>query len=102
MRERLGFLHRTIGAPWPDASDEALLEQLETWFVPFQSGRTSLDGVDVGGLTQGLQSLIPHEVMRDLDRLAPTHFDAPTGQRHPIRYDGDEPVLAIRVRSFSG
>ncbi|MDO1584677.1 ATP-dependent helicase HrpB [Rhizobium oryzicola] len=102
LRERLGFLHRTIGAPWPDVSDEALLEQLENWFVPFQSGRTSLDGVDVGGLTQGLQSLIPHEVMRDLDRLAPTHFDAPTGQRHPIRYDGDEPVLAIRVQELFG
>ena len=102
LRERLGFLHRTIGAPWPDVSDEALLEQLENWFVPFQSGRTSLDGVDVGGLTQGLQSLIPHEVIRDLDRLAPTHFDAPTGQRHPIRYDGDEPVLAIRVQELFG
>ena len=35
-------------------------------------------------------------------RLAPTHFEAPTGQRHPIQYDGDEPVLSIRVQELFG
>ncbi len=39
---------------------------------------------------------------RDLGRLAPTHFEAPTGQRHPIRYDGDEPLLSIRVQELFG
>ncbi|KAF1856001.1 hypothetical protein Lal_00001511 [Lupinus albus] len=29
-------------------------------------------------------------------------FRCPTGQRHPIRYDGDEPVLAIRVQELFG
>ena len=47
-------------------------------------------------------SLVPHELARDLPRLAPTHFEAPTGQRHPIRYDGDEPVLSIRVQELFG
>jgi hypothetical protein len=26
LRDRIGFLHRSLGAPWPDVSDEALLE----------------------------------------------------------------------------
>ena len=47
-------------------------------------------------------SLVPYEVQREIARLAPTHFEAPTGQRHPIRYDGDEPVLAIRVQELFG
>ncbi|MFN7026105.1 MAG: ATP-dependent helicase HrpB [Pseudorhizobium sp.] len=102
LRQRIGFLQRTLGGPWPDMRDEALLDRLDEWFVPFQSGRTSLDTIDVGGLVQGFRSLIPHEVSRDLERLAPVHFEAPTGQRHPIRYDGDEPVLAIRVQELFG
>ncbi len=102
LRDRIGFLHRTIGSPWPDMAEERLLERLDEWFVPFQSGRTRLDAVDAGSLMEGLKSLIPFELRQDLARLAPTHFEAPTGQRHPIRYDGEEPVLAIRVQELFG
>ena len=102
LRQRLGFLHRTVGEPWPDMSDEALAERLDTWFVPFQTGSTSLNDIRPGTLTEGLRSLVPHDLQRQIDALAPTHFEAPTGQRHPIRYDGDEPVLAIRVQELFG
>ncbi|SMF34619.1 ATP-dependent helicase HrpB [Xaviernesmea oryzae] len=102
LRERIGFLHRSIGEPWPDVSDEALLARLDDWFVPFQGNASGLDSINPGSLSEGLRSLVPHEVARDLDRLAPTHFEAPTGQRHPIRYDGEEPVLAIRVQELFG
>jgi ATP-dependent helicase HrpB len=102
LRERMGFLHRTIGDPWPDVSDDALLGRLEDWFIPFQAGRTSLDAVDGASLAEGLRALLPHALRQDLNRLVPTHFEAPTGQRHPIRYDGNEPVLAIRVQELFG
>lgn len=102
LRDRIGFLHRTIGTPWPDMEEESLLARLDEWFVPFQSGRTSLDSIDAGSLMDGLRSLVPYELRQDLARLAPTHFEAPTGQRHPIRYDGEEPVLAIRVQELFG
>ncbi|MBP2551380.1 ATP-dependent helicase HrpB [Neorhizobium galegae] len=102
LRARIGFLHRTIGEPWPDVSEEALLARLDEWFTPFQSGRTSPDAIDQGSLAEGLRSLVPHAVRADINRLAPTHFDAPTGQRHPIRYDGDEPVISLRVQELFG
>ncbi len=102
LRERLGFLHRTIGDPWPDMSDDSLLLRLDEWFVPFQEGRTSLDSVDAASLADGLRALVPHPLRSDINRLAPTHFEAPTGQRHPIRYDGEEPVLSIRVQELFG
>ena len=102
LRDRIGFLHRSIGEPWPDTSDTALLASLETWFVPFQENTRGLDDVKPGSLQEGLMALVPYEVQRDLARLAPTHFEAPTGQRHPIRYDGDDPVLAIRVQELFG
>ena len=102
LRDRIGFLHRSIGAPWPDTRDEALLATLETWFAPFQENTRGLDDIASGSLQEGLMALVPYEVQRDLVKLAPTHFEAPTGQRHPIRYDGDEPVLAIRVQELFG
>ncbi len=102
LRDRIGFLHRTIGEPWPDMSDEALLARLEDWFVPFQGNTSGLDAINPGSLSEGLRSLVPHEVAQDLNKLAPTHFTAPTGERHPIRYDAEEPVLAIRVQELFG
>ncbi|MBB3391543.1 ATP-dependent helicase HrpB [Rhizobium sp. BK275] len=102
LRERIGFLHRTIGEPWPDMSDEALLDHMEDWFIPFQTDARGLSDISVSGLSNGLMALVPHDLQRDLARLAPTHFEAPTGQRHPIQYDGEEPTLTIRVQELFG
>ncbi len=102
LRERIGFLHRGIGEPWPDVSDEALLSRLDEWFVPYQSDARGISDISASGLSNGLIALIPHELQRDLARLAPTHFEAPTGQRHPIQYDGEEPTLTIRVQELFG
>ncbi|MGR9451908.1 ATP-dependent helicase HrpB [Rhizobium leguminosarum] len=102
LRERIGFLHRTIGEPWPDVSDSALLSRLDEWFAPFQTEARGLSEISAAGLSNGLIALVPHELQRDLSRLAPTHFEAPTGQRHPIQYEGEEPVLMIRVQELFG
>ncbi|MFS8047228.1 ATP-dependent helicase HrpB [Rhizobium sp. BR 314] len=102
LRDRIGFLHRTIGDPWPDMRDEALLARLDEWFTPFQSEARGLSDISAGGLSNGLMALVPHELQRDLSRMAPTHFEAPTGQRHPIQYDGEEPLLTIRVQELFG
>ncbi|WP_049732702.1 ATP-dependent helicase HrpB [Rhizobium ecuadorense] len=102
LRERIGFLHRTIGEPWPDVGDNALLSRLDDWFGPYQTEARGLSEISAAGLSNGLMSLVPHELQRDLSRLAPTHFEAPTGQRHPIQYEGEEPVLTIRVQELFG
>ncbi|MFP3544938.1 ATP-dependent helicase HrpB [Rhizobium sp. SIMBA_035] len=102
LRDRIGFLHRTIGDPWPDMSDGALLARLDDWFVPFQGEARGIAEISAGSLSNGLMALVPHVLQRDLARLAPTHFEAPTGQRHPIQYDGEEPLLTIRVQELFG
>lgn len=102
LRQRLGFLYRSLGDPWPDTSDEGLVDRLDAWFTPFQSGVTRFQDVSAGSLHDGLMSLVPGGSQRELDRLVPTHFTAPTGQSHPIRYDGEEPVLQIRVQELFG
>lgn len=102
LRERLGFLYRSIGEPWPDVGDDALVARLEDWFVPFQGEVAGLSAISASSLSEGLRSLVPHDLLRDLNRLAPTHFEAPTGQRHPIQYEGEEPMLTIRVQELFG
>jgi ATP-dependent helicase HrpB len=102
LRQRLGFLYRLHGDPWPDTSDEGLVARLEDWFVPFQSGVGGLAEISSGSLHDGLRALVPPGLQRELERQVPTHYMAPTGQAHPIRYDGAEPVLQIRVQELFG
>lgn len=102
LRERIGFLHRMLGEPWPDVSDAALLSGLETWLMPFVLEPRGVDSIGADALHEGLMSLVPHEVRRELDKAAPTHFDSPAGNRHPIDYSGEEPLLTIRVQELFG
>ncbi|TRD04534.1 ATP-dependent helicase HrpB [Mesorhizobium sp. WSM4303] len=102
LRQRLGWLHRGLGAPWPDVSDMALIERLDDWLLPFLTGKASFAAIDPGALSSGLMALVPHELQRKIGTLAPTHFDAPSGSHVPIRYDGEWPVLAIRVQELFG
>ncbi|WP_095200921.1 ATP-dependent helicase HrpB [Mesorhizobium carmichaelinearum] len=102
LRQRLSWLHRGLGAPWPDMSDEALIQRLDDWLLPFLSGAASLAAIDPGVVSAALASLVPHELQRKVDALAPTHFDAPSGSHVPIRYDGEWPVLAVRVQELFG
>ncbi|MBZ9669535.1 ATP-dependent helicase HrpB [Mesorhizobium sp. ES1-3] len=102
LRHRLSWLHKGLGAPWPDMSDEALAERLDDWLLPFLSGAASLAAIDPGVISAGLESLVPHDLQRKVDALAPTHFDAPSGSHVPIRYDGERPVLAVRVQELFG
>ena len=68
----------------------------------FLSGEASLARLDGSALQKGLTSLVPHDLQRKVATLAPTHFDAPSGSHVPIRYEGDWPVLSIRVQELFG
>ncbi|WFP63204.1 ATP-dependent helicase HrpB [Mesorhizobium sp. WSM4904] len=102
LRQRLGWLHRGLGAPWPDVSDQVLIDRLDDWLLPFLAGEASFAAIEPATLAAGLMSLVPHELQHKVDALAPTHFGAPSGSHVPIRYDGEWPVLAIRVQELFG
>ncbi|CAI2931728.1 ATP-dependent helicase HrpB [Aminobacter niigataensis] len=102
LRQRLTWLHRGLGDPWPDMSDEALLARLEDWLLPYLRGEASFVRIGAGVLHDGPMSLVPHDLQRKIAALAPTHFTAPSGSHVPIRYDGEWPVLAVRVQELFG
>jgi ATP-dependent helicase HrpB len=102
LRDRLAFLHGSLGDPWTDVSDDALLAALHQWFIPFQAGVRSLGSISPRSLIDGLLALVPYDLQRAIEREAPTHFTVPTGNRIAIRYDCREPVLAVRVQELFG
>ncbi|MDP2957137.1 MAG: ATP-dependent helicase HrpB [Longimicrobiales bacterium] len=103
LRERFAFLRALEGERWPDPSEAALLASLEVWLAPFLAGKRSLDDlarVDVG---KSLVSVLPWGQRADLERLAPTHVEVPSGSRILLDYsDPGAPVLAVRLQEVFG
>ncbi|MEU0101608.1 ATP-dependent helicase HrpB [Streptomyces sp. NPDC006267] len=104
LRLRLAFLHRELGAPWPDVSDEALLAETGAWLEPELSRarrRADLGRIDAG---QALRRLLPWatgEAVR-LDELAPERIEVPSGSRIRVEYGGEQPVLAVKLQELFG
>ncbi len=101
-RERVGFLRRAEGDPWPDLSDEALAGTVVDWLAPYLSGKTALSEIGAGDLDAALKSLLPYDLQRRMDKEAPTHFTAPTGSSLAVDYSGAEPSIAVRVQELFG
>ncbi|MGW3834639.1 ATP-dependent helicase HrpB [Streptomyces microflavus] len=104
FRLRLAFLHRVLGAPWPDVSDEALSAETGAWLEPELSRarrRSDLGRIDAG---QALRRLLPWatgEAVR-LDELAPERIEVPSGSRIRVEYGGEQPVLAVKLQELFG
>lgn len=102
LRRRLAWLHKGLGAPWPSMADAELIAVLDDWLLPFLPGTANLNQIPAHVLIEGLRALVPYDLQRKIDALAPTHFEVPTGSNIPIRYDADDPVLAVRVQELFG
>ncbi|WP_406836834.1 ATP-dependent helicase HrpB [Streptomyces sp. AHU1] len=105
LRQRLAFLRRRLGDPWPDVSDEALHARVAEWLEP-ELGRArrraDLARIDAG---QALNRLLPWatgEAAR-LDELAPERIEVPSGSRIRVDYaDPARPVLAVKLQEMFG
>ncbi|MBM2622426.1 ATP-dependent helicase HrpB [Actinoplanes sp. LDG1-06] len=101
LRERLAFAHATLGDPWPDVSDEALLARADDWLdLGTARRRSELARVDVAA---GLRRLLPWSVAGRLDEVAPERLPVPSGSRVRVDYtDPESPVLAVKVQEAFG
>lgn len=103
LRERASFLHRTLGNDWPDLGDDALAATLDDWLRPFVAGLTRLAEIDAALLGMALDRLLPYGRRQEMDKLMPSHFEAPTGSRVPIDYGAEGgPAVTIRVQELFG
>ena len=102
LRQRLAFLH-AHDPSWPDVGDAtlnvALLDRLRDQLARVRTA-AALRRVDP---ESALMELLDWEQRRRLDRLAPTHFEAPTGSRLPIDYaDPRSPAVSVRLQEVFG
>lgn len=104
LRLRLAFLHRELGAPWPDVSDGALLSRPGEWLEPELSRarrRSDLARIDAGQAVRRLLPWATGDAAR-LDTLAPERIEVPSGSRIRVEYGGAQPVLAVKVQELFG
>lgn len=102
FQERALFARRSDPA-WPDLSDDALLDTLETWLAPYVEGMRGLADLQRLNLLAALESLLPWDMRRKLDAYAPTHWTVPSGSRIPIDYaDPQSPAIAVRLQELFG
>jgi len=102
LRERVDFLHRTAGDPWPDWSVDALVEHTDEWLAPYlpgARGRADLDRLDVATV---LRSQLPWPAGADLDTIAPSQLELPSGRAVRVDYSGEQPTAAVRVQDLFG
>ncbi|MGY1434966.1 ATP-dependent helicase HrpB [Streptomyces reniochalinae] len=100
LRRRIGFLHRTLGEPWPDVSDEALLARADEWLGHVLS-RADLARVEARDVLSGLLPWSSGQAAR-LDELAPERIEVPSGSRIRVDYEPEQPVLAVKLQEMFG
>ena len=101
LRARLAFLHG-LDPSWPDVSDEGLFAAREDWLWPVLDGARSLASIGDGKLAEALRGLIPWDLQRKLDELAPPRLTTPLGSAG-IDYGAEGgPRVEIRVQELFG
>ncbi len=110
--EEVGDLQRRVAAAaaWhpelelPDLSTETVLKDCAGWlplYLGNASTRSELKKIDMAAVLRGM---IPYDKTAELDRIAPSHIEVPTGSRIRLEYrqGADSPVLKVRLQECFG
>ena len=110
--EEVGELQRRVAAAaaWhpelelPDLSTETVLGDCTEWlplYIGNASTRAELKKIDIAAVLRGM---IPYDKAAELDRIAPSHIEVPTGSRIRLEYrqGADAPVLRVRLQECFG
>jgi len=98
LRARAEFAHRRCG--WPAIGDAEILAALPG-FVGGMTKWRDLERLDLCRVLDFILAESGHD-RRELDRLAPTRMEVPSGSHMLIRYDGEEPTCEVRLQECFG
>ncbi len=89
---------------WPDVSTTVLLESCETWLTPYLQKVNKPDDLKRISLTEVLDYHLDYSLRLQLERLAPSKIQVPSGSFIKLAYfaDGSQPVLAVRLQEMFG
>ncbi|WP_306131127.1 ATP-dependent helicase HrpB [Roseivivax marinus] len=95
-------LAREAGADLPSMEEDALLDTLEEWLLPFLSGVRSIEDWKRFDPVPALRARLDFAQMQELDRRVPGAFETPLGRSIPIDYSGDHPEISLRLQEMFG
>ncbi len=105
-RARIMLLQRTCATtgnnPWPDLSDDALLQTLELWLLPHLGPVQRMEDFQTLDIKGMLRALLPWPLPLELERMAPERWAVPSGSSVAIDYSQDPPVLAVKLQEMFG
>ena len=92
------------GEPWPDVSDDHLIQTAAEWLSPFIADvykPADFQRLDVNHLLAGL---LPWELQQKLNRLAPEKLAVPSSSMIKIDYSitGETPIMQVRLQEMFG
>ena len=109
LKARINFLSKLCApsAPlcgekkkWPVIEEATLLPALEG-FVGGMTKWRDLEKLDIAAVMDFILAESGHD-RRELDRLAPTRMEVPSGSHMTIHYEGDEPTVEVRLQECFG
>jgi ATP-dependent helicase HrpB len=102
LRARLEFARHTDPS-WPDVGDATLFGSLDEWLRPAVANARSMDDIAAADVASALLKRLTWQQRAELDRIAPTHCEVPTGSRMTIDYsDPYAPSIAVRLQELYG
>ena len=87
---------------WSDVSNDALLETLDHWLLPYLGKVTRLSHFGNLDLSSILHNLLPWPLPQRLEELAPHHLTVPSGSSVRLDYSESPPILAVRLQELFG
>ncbi len=91
-----------MGDDFPDLSEEALIQSLETWLLPYLKGAKTEAALRNLDITDALRGMLDWDQMSRLDREVPGSWTSPLGRKLPIDYSGEAPEITARLQEMFG
>lgn len=102
LQARLKTAHALEPTEWPDISDKTLMQDL-SWLEPYLDSIQSLKQLKKLDLYSILLSRLSWNKQQKLEKLLPTHYQAPSGSKIKLEYHaGKPPVLPVRLQEMFG
>ena len=104
FQARVKFLHRMMPeAGFPALEDTSLTITLAEWLAPYLEGMLRKADLQRLDMLQIMQSLVPQDLSRRMEKLAPQRMIVPGGGSYRIDYNVDgDPVLSVRLQEMFG
>ncbi len=101
LRQRLSWMHRHYGSPWPPRDRETLLRNTD-WLAPILLGCQSWRDVSPSMLDEALWGDLSWTERQRLDHVLPERIGIPSGRQAKLRYDDEEVVLPVKLQEMFG